>query len=115
MSNHILDLNTVESPALSLVMRDEARTTLTVELPTESLIQELQANLPKLQETFKHGDLSSINLLYNLAAKLISCNSEGVAVTADDLRGQYNMGFHVMFAFFASYLEMINGVESEKN
>lgn len=110
----VLDLNTIERPVLELTLSDPDHTTIRVSTPTEALVQELQSFATDL-EKLKNGDQESVALAYTFAAQLISCNLDGIKVTAKDLRGKYRMDLTAAVVFFSAYTEFINEVQNEKN
>lgn len=110
----VLDLNNVQRPTLELTLMDEARTVLKIKTPPESMIQELQAmqsELPKLET----GDLDAVGLIYDLAARLMSCNRDFIKVTPEDLRGKYRVDLESLILFYSAYLDFINALTNEKN
>lgn len=110
-----LDFNLVSPPTLPLVMRDDARTEITVSTPTEMLVEELQALAPELTKILNANDADSIKAIYELAAKLISCNRNGLKVTAEDLSGKYRLNLEALIVFYNVYLDFINEMINAKN
>lgn len=110
-----LDFNLVSPPTLALVMRDDARTEITVSTPSEMLVEELQEIAPELKKILDAGDTASVKAVYDLAAKLISCNRNGLQVTAEDLSGKYRLNLEAMIVFYNVYLDFINEMINAKN
>lgn len=110
-----LDFNKWTGPVLQLVMRDAKKTKIKVGMPTEGLMEELQEKLPELEKTLAAGDADTIRAVYDLAARLISCNSSGLQVTAEDLKGKYKFNLEMLVAFYETYLEFINETTDAKN
>lgn len=110
-----LDFNTINRPALQLVMQDEAHTTIKVGLPKEALIEELQEITPALQEANSSGNGDALAMCYNLAARLISCNHSGIIVTAEELKNKYKMDLECIILFYSAYLDFVNEVSNSKN
>lgn len=110
-----LDFNSVEPLVLELTMTDEARTRISVTTPTEALVEELQRVSPKLNAAIKEKNGASIEQVYDLAARLISCNVEGLKVTKDELRGKYGLNLEKLLIFFGAYIDFINEITHEKN
>ena len=110
----VLDLRNVERPTLELVLNDEAGTTLHLTMPTEGMVQELQDMGKRLSEAQK-GDMEGVALAYELTARLMSCNRDGIAVTVDDLRGKYRFDLETLFIFYGAYFEFINEIKNAKN
>lgn len=111
----VLDLNTATLPTLELTLQDEAKTCVHVTLPSEALINELQAMSPELQPILAKGDREGVEAIYDLAARLISCNLEGRTITGEDLRGVYRMKLESAVVFYSVYLDFINDIIDAKN
>lgn len=110
----ILDLNTVQRPTLDVTLQDDARTTLRVKTPTEAVINEFEALLPELHK-IQQGDRNAVDLIYDLTARILSCNRDFVKVTAEELRGKYRMDLEAAIIFWAAYNEFIDGIANAKN
>lgn len=110
-----LDFNTLAPQTLMLVMCDEAKTKIEVGVPTERLVEQLQQIAPQLDLMMQEPENTKNQDLYELAARLISCNHSGLQVTAEDLRDKYHMNFEMMLAFFNAYVGFINEFTNEKN
>lgn len=115
-----LDFNKINRPVLELTMMDEEHTVITVTTPTEGLVEELQETLPELQKILAPGDQGTVEAAYDLAARLISCNKQGLQVSADDLRSKYwpadrlaNM--ENMVVFFSVYMDFVEELNNAKN
>ena len=110
-----LNFNTIVPPTLPLVMRDDAQTEITVTTPLEGLIEELQAVAPQMDSALKSDKETAVPVIYDLAARLISCNKEGLQVTVDDLRGKYRMNMELLIIFYNVYLDFIDEIKNAKN
>lgn len=115
-----LNFNMINRPVLELTMMDKEQTVITVTSPSEGLVEELETTLPELQKILAPGDQGTVEAAYDLAARLISCNKEGLQVTAEDLKGKYwpadrlaNM--ENMVVFFSAYMDFIAELNSAKN
>lgn len=111
----VLDLNNLTRPTLELTLQDEQRTTVRLTTPTEAMVQELSALTPAELNRLKNGDRESVEFVYNLAARLISCNLDFLTVTADELRSRYRMDLYSAVVFFNAYLDFINEIANAKN
>ena len=111
----LLDFNAIEVQTLDIVLRDEAHTKLHLRYPTEGLVQELIHISPEVQKVLDTGDPESLNLTYDLAARLISCNREYIKVTGEELRNKYGMDFEMLIVFCTTYLEFLNETTNAKN
>jgi hypothetical protein len=110
-----LDFNVVVPPTLPIVMRDDRRTEIIVTAPTEGLVEELQAVAPSMGGMLAADEAVATPVIYELAAKLISCNKAGLQVTVDDLRDKYKMNLEMLIIFFNAYLDFINEITNAKN
>lgn len=111
----VLDFNTVERPTLELVFRDEARTRVRVGMPTEALIQELQSFTPGMQDTMRTGNEEGQALTYDLMARLLSFNREGIKITGEELRGKYDIDLELLAIFFSEYWDFVSEIVNAKN
>lgn len=110
-----LNFNSVRRPTLNLVMKDEAQTQIRVTVPNQALIERLQAVTGELQDIVNDKSGASVEAVYDLSASLMSCNTEGLAVSAADLRDKYHLELEELIIFFSAYLDFINEVTSAKN
>lgn len=110
----ILDLNTVQRPTLEVTLMDEARTLLRVTTPTEAVVREFEALLPELGK-IQRGDRSAVDLIYDIMARVLSCNRDFIKVTPEELRGKYRMDLETAIIFMAEYNKFIDGIQNEKN
>ena len=115
-----LDFNRLNRPLLPLVMCDEAKTTIRVTTPREALVEELQEMLPEMEGVLSGGDQDAVDLCYDLAARLISCNTSGLEVSVDDLRDKYWPEERIvnqlhLVAFFNAYMDFIQEINHAKN
>ena len=111
----VLDLNAVQLETLDLTLQDEARTTLHVKTPTEALVAELEAFTPEMLTVLRTGNKEGVQSIYDLAARLISCNREGITITGEELLGKYRMTLESAVVFFSAYMDYITGITNQKN
>ena len=111
----VLDFNTARLPVLSLVMRDDAQTRIDVTTPTEGLYEELRHIAPKLTGAAKEPESLDARESFELAARLISCNQQGLRVTAEDLAGKYRFNLESLILFYGAYVRFVDEVVSIKN
>lgn len=114
MTTKVLDFNSAQRPTLELTMMDDDRTVLRVKTPPESMIRELE-NMSEDLEKLKTGDRDSVEMIYDLAARLMSCNRSFLTVTVEDLRGKYRMELEDLLLFFNMYFDFITELTNEKN
>lgn len=110
----VLDLNNVQQSFMDLTLQDDARTVVHLDIPQEALVSELQGMGPEL-EKLKTGDRDSVDMIYDLAARLISCNLDYFTVTGRELREKYGMNLFSAIAFFSAYMGFINELSNQKN
>lgn len=110
-----LDFNTIQRPTLLLTMLDDAKTQIRVSTPTESLVAELAEVAPTLETLVETSGKEAIDAIYDLAARLISCNRDCLAVAAEDLRNKYRLNLESMIVFFDVYVDFINDITNAKN
>lgn len=110
-----LNFNSVQRPTLMLTMKDEAQTKIPVSMPTEQLIEQLQAVGPDLTAAVQNNDEALLLQIYDLAAKLISCNRVMVKVTSDELRFKYHLNLEDLVLFFGAYVDFIDEIQNAKN
>lgn len=109
----VLDFS-MDQPILEVRTLDAARTVFEVTLPTEALISELQNMGPKLQQ-LQAADKTSVAAAYELAAKLISCNTDLCVVTAEELRDKYGLKLGNVLQFFIIYKQFVENIIDAKN
>ena len=115
-----LDFNKLSRPVLPMVLCDEAKTTIKVTTPREALIEELQDTLPELQRVMNGKDQEAVDLCYDLAARLISCNTTNLEVTAEELRTKYWPEDRIinqlyLVEFYSAYVDYIQEINNAKN
>lgn len=110
-----INFNALRRPSLPLVMSDEAQTKITVGAPSEGLVEELQQIAPEMQTALQSENAESIRTIYDLAARLMSCNREGITVTATDLRDVYKLGLEELIFFYQAYMDFIAEITNAKN
>ena len=110
-----LDFRSFIQKTWEVVLCDEAGTTLHLTAPTEELIERLSANMQTLTKVFETRDPNMIASAYDLAAEFISCNTEKLQVTGEELRTKYGFKLVFMAAFFKQYLDFVNEINDAKN
>lgn len=110
-----LDFNKITPPILPLIMPDDDRTEIKVTTPKQALVEELIEAAPELDAVLKNGDADTIRAIYDLAARLISCNLNGITVTADELRDKYKFNYEYLVIFYNAYVDFINELTNQKN
>ena len=111
----MLDFNSYRRPTLLLRMKDEQQTKLHVTTPTVELVEELKANLTELKLALTGNDTEASEAVYELAAKLLNCNLDGVTTSAEELAVKYRMSLAALKLFFETYVEFLNEITDSKN
>lgn len=111
----VLDLNAVQLETLDLTLQDADRTTLHVTTPTEALVAELEGFTPNMLTVLRTGNKEGVHSIYDLAARLISCNREGIIITGEELLDKYRMTLESAVVFFSAYMDYITGITNQKN
>lgn len=109
----LLDLNLIQQPKLPIALCDDERTAINVTFPSVDLVREFQAMEAEMISLLKSGTEKGVDAAYDLVAKIISCNEEGLTFTAADLRGRYKINLYGLIAIYKAYLAFID--ETEKN
>lgn len=110
-----LDFNTLNAPVLELTMMDDDKTVIEVCAPEEGLIEELMEIGPELEAIARKGDKRSLEVIYELAARLINHNRSFVTVTSETLRSKYKFNLYRAIAFFNAYFDFVEEIRNAKN
>lgn len=110
-----LDFNTLNAPVLELTMMDDDKTVIEVCAPEEGLIEELMETGPELEAIARKGDKRSIEVIYDLAARLINNNRSFVTVTSEELRSKYKFNLYRAIMFFKAYFDFVEEIRNAKN
>ena len=110
----VLDLNEVQSSFMDLTLRDKERTVVHLDIPTEGLISELQ-NMQEDLDRMKTGDRPAVLAIYDLMARLVSCNLDYFTVTGEELPRKYGMNLVLALQFFSAYMDCVEELANRKN
>lgn len=110
-----LNFNRYRPPILPVEMLDEAGTVIHVTPPTVDLQEELRARATDLYALLNGADDEKREALFDLAARLMSCNRNMRTVTADQLRTTFKLDEEDMAVFFEEYVKFLNRIENAKN
>lgn len=111
----ILDFNLLQQPTQVLRMADDEKTVIHVSAPTVNMVDELKNNGAMLEAALKSNDPNTTQAVYNLAARLISCNLDGIVVTPEELAVKYRMSLVALKMFFETYVEFLSEITNSKN
>ena len=109
----MLDFNSIQQPTWPIKLKDE--TVVHLSVPSVDMIERLLAMAPELEEIASKKDGRSIRAAYDLVAQIMSCNDDGYAFTAEELRDKYRMTLLDMFKFVAGYMEFAKEIQDAKN
>lgn len=105
------DFNKIKPKTMAVTLSDEEKTNLSVMTPDKRLRDELVS----LYEDINDGDEDEVNeALYELTAKVMSRNVQGITITSEKLRKLYPDANYVM-AFLNAYVEFIDEMTNSKN
>lgn len=102
-------------PIWAVEMPDEESTVLHITPPTVDLQEELRASAADFNALLAGGADEKRAALYDLAARLMSCNRNMLTITAEQLRKTYHIDAEDLVDFFHGYVDFLKGIESAKN
>lgn len=111
----IVEFDKHRPPILKVPMLDAEETVFHVVPPTVALREELRARIGDLNALLSGGNAEIRATLFDLAARLISCNRNMKEVTAEDLRKVYGLDEEDMVVFFHAYADFMSELEHAKN
>jgi hypothetical protein len=94
---------------------DKEETVLQVTPPTVDLQEELRANAGELHALLGGGNEEQRAAMWDLAARLMSCNRNWRKITPEDLRKKYKLVEDDLVVFFQEYVDFIQRIENAKN
>jgi len=112
---NIVNFNRHRPPVLRVELLDDQNTVLHVVPPTVDLQEELRTRHTDLHALLAGGEEEKREALFDLAARLMSCNRNMRKVTAEQLRTTYNLDEEDMVVFFEAYADFIRRLENAKN
>lgn len=107
--------NRYRPPIWAVEMPDKEGTILHIIPPTVDLQEELRASAGDFNALLTGGDDDKRAALYDLAARLMSCNRNMLKITPEDLRKMYHIDAEDLVEFFQGYVDFIKGIENAKN
>ena len=112
---NVLNFNRHRPPILAVEMLDDEHTVLRITPPTVELQEELRANSADFTALLNGGDDEKRAALYDLAARLMSCNRNMRKVTPEQIRDTYRLDEEDLVVFYTTYVEFLRGIENAKN
>lgn len=110
-----VNFNRHRPPILNVEMLDDDKTVLHVTPPTVALQEELRASIADFTALLNGGNDEKRAALYDLAARLMSCNRNMRTISAEQLRTVYRLDEEDLVVFFEAYAGYLNGIENAKN
>jgi hypothetical protein len=110
-----VDFNRHRPPFLEVSLFDKDETVLQVTPPTVDLQEELRASAADFTALLNGGNEEHRKVLWDLAARLMSCNRNWLKITPADLRKKYKLVEEDLVVFFQEYVSFLNGIENAKN
>lgn len=107
--------NKYRQPFWPVEMPDKDGTVLHIVPPTVDLQEELRASAADFNALLAGGNADKRAALYDLAARLMSCNRDMLKLTAEDLRKTYDIDTEDLVNFYQGYVDFIRGIETAKN
>lgn len=110
-----LNFNKYRPPILPIEMLDDEHTVIHVVPPTVDLQEELRARSVDLYALLEGGDDEKRTALFDLAARLMSCNRNMRKITPEQLRTTYRLDEEDMVVFYEMYTNFVRRIENAKN
>ena len=114
MENHV-DFNRHRPPILVVSLPDARSTTLHVTPPTVDLQEELRARHAELDALLRGNDEETRGAMYDLAARIMSCNRNMMKITGEQLLKTYHLDVEDLVVFYNEYADFLRSIEKAKN
>lgn len=108
-----LDFSGQKLPVLPVKLRGGVE--IKVLPPTVALMAALQDELPTLEAVLGGGDAEAVAEMYDLCARLLSCNRQGMEFSGPDLMHKYDLSAEDLYEFFTAYTIFLEQLQSQKN
>ena len=102
-------------PVLPVELLDERQTVIHVTPPTVALQEELRGCMSELNALLTGGEEEKREGLWDLAARLMSCNRNMLTLTPDSLRATYGLDEEDLVVFYDEYARFLTDLENAKN
>lgn len=102
-------------PVLEIELPDKNKTVVHVTPPTLKLIEEVTERMPDLLDLHTKGAPELVRASFDLAARMMSCNLDGMTFTAEDLRDAYELTRYDVIGFFKLYVDFLTEIKDAKN
>lgn len=114
MANTLV-FNRHRPPILPVEMMDAQKTVINVTPPTVELQEELRARLADLNALLNGDDEEKRGALFDLAARLMSCNRNMRKITPEQLHKTYRVDEEDLVVFYNAYADFLTEIENAKN
>lgn len=105
------DFNKLKARTMNVTLSDEEKTTLVITTPDKALRDELVS----IKDSFEDAeDDEVLEAIYELTAKVMSRNKNGIVITAEKLKELYD-DVTLILSFLEAYTEFVNELSSSKN
>lgn len=111
----VLSFSKHRPPILEVELPDEGCTVLHITLPTVELQEELVAKNSQISGLLEGGSKEQREGMFDLAARLMSCNRDWLKITPEELRRKYNLDTEDLVLFYNRYVEFVTRTENAKN
>jgi hypothetical protein len=112
---NLLSFNRHRPPILPVELLDDEHTVINILPPTVDLQEELRAKLPDLNALLVGNDEEKRVALFDLAARLMSCNRNMRKISPEELRKVYRIDEEDLVVFFNAYADFLTNLEHTKN
>lgn len=102
-------------PTIAFELPDKKKTVVHVAPPLLSLIEEVTARLPDLLDLHTKSAPERARASFDLAARMMSCNLDGMTFTAEELRDVYKLTRYDVIGFFKLYVDFLADLKDAKN
>jgi hypothetical protein len=110
-----VDFNRHRPPFLEVPLFDRDETVLQVTPPTVDLQEELRASAGDFRALLAGGDDQKRAALWDLAARLMSCNRNWLKITPEALRKKYRLVEDDLVIFYEAFVDFVRNTENAKN
>lgn len=110
-----LQFDRYRPPVYPVELMDVQRTVLHLTPPTVDLQEELRSRIGDLKELILCADDEIRQSLWDLAARLMSCNRNVRQITPEQLKAAYGLDEEDLVVFFEGYADFLKGIENAKN
>lgn len=111
----ILNFDRFSPPVMPIQLKDRQQTVIQVIPPTVDLQDELQSKHSELRALLDGGNDDQRNAMWDIAARLMSCNRNMRRFTATELSGKYGLAEDDLAVFFDQYTDFLNELRNAKN